>query len=34
MSAYVIINLLNEMDKKDKMGGSAELFISFFCKRA
>ena len=29
MSAHVLVNLLNELGKKDKMRGSAEHFIVF-----
>ena len=29
MSAHVLLNLLNELGKRDKMRGLAEHFISF-----
>ena len=29
MSAHVLLNLLNELGKRDKMRGFAEHFISF-----
>ena len=30
MSAHVLLNLLNELGKRDKMRGLQSIFISFF----
>ena len=32
MSAHVLLNLLNEFEKRDKMGGLLSI-LSFFCKK-
>ena len=32
MNAHAILNLLNKLRKRDKMGGLLSIFISFFAR--